>query len=682
MKSFQQIKINQLYGPGVKSPLSFYRTVLPISKTIDIGLGYFSSTAFEALACTFSWDTDSVPRFRFIINDQLWIEDVRSIIEATQNKHKSISDLNCDDFRRFWVALSERKKRGFEFLRFLIETGQLEIKIAKAPNGGIVHHKFAIFHDYSGNSLVTHGSLNFSASAFLRNVECLHVLPTWEHAARNEEITSYYSQLFTRMWEGSEPDVNIRDGSELIRILTDVIPLRNSDEQRLWWDHEEKLEENESILKLREYQSNAIKYWKTNGFQGIWAMATGTGKTFTAIQALRELQKTGKSDCLLVVVIVPSTVLVEQWAEQLEANDFLKVIKAFGDRNVWELDLIETIQHMQNLSAKVGIVATHQAFKQHISKRLSLIGKDTVIIVDEVHTMGTESGINSLPSIVPWRLGLSATPIRQYDAEGTSRLLTYFNESIGDYFVYTIQEAIKDKYLSPYVYEINQVELTDGEMNEYEELSEKIARLINSEDPEIQMACNQLLIKRHRILERACNKLVLARELISRVSSFTKEPSYGIIYSPDGLFPVEDDSAEPIQWIDVLIQELGKKGVSAHRFVQGDSMEHLEHLAAGRLDWVVAKKRLDEGVDIPRAENAIIIASSRTLRQFIQRRGRVLRPHPEKKRARIYDFLVLPPSTTDSVVSQMRGRSLVVQELSILVIFATLQPSLSFHFRE
>lgn len=683
--SFRDLDIATLYGPGVRSPIQFYAQVLPASKHVSLGLGYFASTAFEALAQSFRWWSDSIPSFSLIVNDQFAPSDLLEL----QNEHPSTespSQLSVERFREMWHAMAERKQRGYEFLRFLLEEDRLELRLAVAKSGGIVHHKFALFEDSSGDRIVTHGSLNFSASALLKNVETMHAVRSWETDASGSEIAQYYTNLFENLWSNQQPEVSVFSGGRLIEALQDVVPRRGTPDFIEITDYSNSdlesdtdgLSGNIATLlaevpppnqELRDYQQDAVVHWYDKKYRDLWAMATGTGKTFTAIQAVRFLVRKEQVTSLLLVVVVPSTVLVDQWADELGAENFAPVILAVGSFKQWETSLIRGIRTVTHARGNVAVVATHDAYKRHVSIRLGSVADRTMLVVDEVHTIGTSSGLASLPKDIPWRLGLSATPIRQYDDDGTSSLLAYFDSEAGNYYRYSIAQAVESGYLCPYVYEPQFVELTESETEQYADLSAKIATMINSDDPEIKAVCNQLLMKRHRIIERAENKLGPTAEAIERISEQNRGRVYGIVYSPDGDFPIEDQSEVSQQWIDVIMDHIGRLDARAHRFVQGTPLQVLSHMANAHLDWVVAKKRLDEGVDIPRAEHAIIVASSRTLRQYVQRRGRVLRPHPEKTHAHIIDFVVVPG--TDGESTPPFAQALLRQELSRLKEFVS-----------
>lgn len=676
---FRNLDVATIYGPNAVPPIKFYEQVLPNAVTVRLGLGYFASTAFEALAQSFRWWSNSIPSFSLVVNDQLSPDDI-STLTSFGSIPTNPNEISIETFQRMWKGMAEHKRRGFEFLRFLLEHEKLEMKVAVANTGGIVHHKFAIFHDGAGDHIVSQGSLNFSASALQRNVETMHTVLGWKADPSGKETARYYIELFKSLWNNTMRDTQVLSGHSLTSFLLAVVPRRDSEyfvqhSARVTLDSGQMIDDDNFFVEdsagprqqLRSYQEAAIQHWLENGCRDIWAMATGTGKTLTAIHAIRRLRQRASDRSLLLVIVVPSTVLVDQWKQQLQYEDFLNLISAFGSVSQWETDLIRTIRSVAAGRASSAIVATHEAFKKHISHRIDQVASQTMLIVDEVHSIGTESGLAALPTLVPWRLGLSATPLRQYDADGSESLLNYFGSKGSSFFNYSIADAIADGYLCPYSYEPHFIELTEEETKEYGELSAKISKIINSDDPEIKAACNQLLIKRHRIVERAVAKIEPTIEIVDRISSNNHRGVYGIIYSPDGDFPANEKVGEAQPWIDVIMQRIRKVGARAHRFVQGDSHAILHQLSEGHLDWIVAKKRLDEGVDIPRAEYAIIVASSRTLRQYVQRRGRVLRPHADKTSAHIVDFVVVP--AVDGEIVTPFGKALVVHELGRLKEF-------------
>lgn len=228
-EAFRDLDIATLYGPGVRSPIQFYEQVLPASKHVRLGLGYFASTAFEALAQSFRWWSNSIPSFSLIVNDQFSPSDLLELGKE-QSSTGSPRQLSVERFREMWTAMGERKRRGYEFLRFLLEEQRLELRLALAKSGGIVHHKFALFEDTSGDQIVTHGSLNFSASALLKNVETMHAVRTWEADASGQEIAEYYATLFENLWNNTQPEVETVGGTRLVDLLRDVVPRRDAED--------------------------------------------------------------------------------------------------------------------------------------------------------------------------------------------------------------------------------------------------------------------------------------------------------------------------------------------------------------------------------------------------------------------------------------------------------------------
>jgi superfamily II DNA or RNA helicase len=416
-----------------------------------------------------------------------------------------------------------------------------------------------------------------------------------------------------------------------------------------------------------------------NQGQGILNMATGTGKTITSLLAASRLAEL-QDGRIALVVAAPYQHLVDQWVEDL--RDFgATPLRAYRSRSRWVTDVAGRITEFSSGARDVvAIVTTHTTFAtEHFQRLLGrLDGTETLLIADEVHHLGAPHLREHLPRHVRARLGLSATPTRWYDETGTDALTGYFTNGI--VFEYGLEEAISNGYLSEYYYVPHIVDLTADEEEDYLALSRAIGKRAASVSGDVGDAGMQsdetlkrLLFKRARLIGTAENKLSRLRSLLER----TENLDHTLVYCGDGR--VESDESEATKrQLRAVTEMLGKDlGIKAHQFTYEENQETRERLLSdfegGTLQALVAIRCLDEGVDVPATQTAFVLASSSNPRQFVQRRGRILRTHEEKDYAVIHDFLVSPParvhsSGEDSVFNL--ERNLVKKELERAATFA------------
>lgn len=439
-------------------------------------------------------------------------------------------------------------------------------------------------------------------------------------------------------------------------------------------------------LSPRPYQQAAIEAWANAGGQGILNMATGTGKTITSLFAATKLAQL-QDGRLALVVAVPYQHLVDQWTDEL-AQFGVTPIKAYGSRASWIDTAVSAVTEFE-IGARefLTLVTTQKTFSMgHFQEILTrLPGGRTMLIGDEVHHMGAPHIQTALPPGIRARLGLSATPHRWFDEDGTAELFSYFGDGV--VYEYGLEEAIANDYLCKYYYVPHIVELTDDEQEEYLAISRAIGRLLSDRDTELsEMALQddetlqQLLIKRSRLVGTARNKLEMLTELLTQQLDLR----HALVYCGDGSVPAEDDGepaavAELQRHIRAVTRRLGTElGLRVHQFTYEESQSERERLLdefeTGSLQALVAIRCLDEGVDVPATRTAYMLASSSNPRQFVQRRGRILRTHPGKNEAVIHDFIVCPPAglradAQDSNVFNVE-RTLIKKELERASTFA------------
>ncbi len=426
-------------------------------------------------------------------------------------------------------------------------------------------------------------------------------------------------------------------------------------------------------LQLRQYQRQAIASWFTNNGRGTLKMATGSGKTITALAIACELYQ--QINLQVLVVVCPYRHLVTQWARECEKFN-LQPILAFENLRTWQSQLSTQIYNLRSGSQRfVTVITTNSTLiGDGFQSQLKYFPAKTLIIGDEAHNLGAPKLEESLPRTVGLRLALSATPERYFDDFGTQSLLDYFGPVLQPEF--TLRDAIAQGALVHYLYYPVLVELTEAESIAYLKLTKRIGRSLLYRERENGQAgfednedLKPLLMQRARLIGAAENKLTGLRDLmITR-----RETSHTLFYCSDGSQDAgQRSSLRQLKAVaKILGVDLGYKVSTYTAQTTLQEREILRHqFESGELQGLVAIRCLDEGVDIPAIQTAVILSSSGNPRQFIQRRGRVLRPHPAKERATIFDMIVLPPDLDRETIEV--ERNLLKKELRRFVEFADL----------
>ncbi|MEG4276553.1 DNA phosphorothioation system restriction enzyme [Microcoleus sp. MON1_C1] len=421
-------------------------------------------------------------------------------------------------------------------------------------------------------------------------------------------------------------------------------------------------------LQLRQYQRVAVANWFANQGRGTLKMATGSGKTITALAIATELYN--KINLQVLLVICPYCHLVNQWARESEKFG-LKPILAFDSARSWQNKLAAGLYEVRaGERAFLTIITTNATLMgDSLRSQLRYFPEKTLIIGDEVHNLGAPRLGESLPRNIGLRLALSATPERHFDEQGTEAILDYFGPVLQPEL--TLADAIRQKALVHYLYYPILVELTEAETRKYSRLTQKIGwALWGDEKVEENDALTTLLMQRARLIGAAANKLTALRELmIHRLDT-----SHTLFYCGDGAIEGSvrrNNNRQLTETTKLLGAELGYR---VNTYTAATSLAERERLRqqfeSGELQGLVAIRCLDEGVDIPAIRNAVILASSSNPRQFIQRRGRILRPHPGKERATLFDMIVLPPDLGRETLEV--ERNLLRKELKRFLEFADL----------
>lgn len=708
------------YVPGEEySPERFFDDGLKNSTEFDLKLGYFSSAAISVLAEGFATFISRGGYMRLIINHIVSKKDKEAITNGVLGNVIDCSDLS--NFQYLKTTFNEYQEQFFRCLAYMISQKRIDIRIIK-PRGqkGIAHTKSGQFRDGDSITAFT-GSANFTISGLFNNIEEIKIDRSDSVDRMVQKRIEKQRKDFDAIMSGEKKGIDYLSPKDLVEAIS--TNYGDSDIEELL-DVEKKLREvkkqhdivatsaHEDIApsipkfpydKPREYQQLAFENWKNNNQQGLFAMATGTGKTITSLNCLLEIYN--RNGYYKAIILVPTITLVNQWEKECWKFNFGNIIKVYSKNTEWrsKIELLQMTEKYRKPSEPTQnfiIISTYASFaRENVFSILNSFERTKVLLIaDEAHNMGSPSILKRLGTInYLRRIGLSATPERQFDDDTNKKLYRFFGAEEKFTFEYSMEEAIKKGVLCKYYYYPHLIKLTDEEMANYIELSEKISKYFNynsglfDKKDEILMG---LLLARKRIIHKAVNKLGAFKKIIEERYERNGNLKYSLIYVPEGNKPdyfsdsdifdkseqVADDAVSD-HLIDVYTEAVMKidKYITVRKFVSGqkDRDAILADFAKGRLQVLTSMKCLDEGVDVPRSELAIFCASTGNPRQFIQRRGRVLRTHPDKYMAEIHDLVVAPEVSTTSSSYKME-QSLLKGELMRVKNFSMLSENPSY----
>ncbi len=637
-----QLGLKTDYRTGRDDPVEdFYEPCLRASNRYSRAVGYFRSSIFMITGESVIDFVKNGGKIRLVCSPELTISDIQAIEQGQKSQQEiSLEKLNNEIDQ----MISESKENySVNVLATLIRVGALDMKIAIRESGrGIYHEKLGVFQDEEGNSVSFIGSANetFNAWHTSGNFEAIEVFCSW-HGGSEGERAKRHLQDFEDIWldisRGIKtigmPDA-LRD--KLLTIAEDSI--ENIDLGKL---RKKKVvvttpaPKPKKIDNLLPHQINAINLWKEAGYRGIFEHATGSGKTVTALGAINEHISEGHP----ALVLVPSQLLLKQWiGEATEEIEGCTWLAAGAGNNGWKKN-----NRLKNFLSGITpdekriVIATMQTAST--DEFLAQIPANTnlMIVGDEVHQIGSNTNSKALSISANKRLGLSATPIRYGDPEGTQKIFDYFGNVLPP--VITLYDAIQSGRLVDYEYFPHIINLTAEEAEEWKKLSSDIRREIaihSSEEGGIRLSnrAKMMLIQRSRIAKKSAVKIGLAANVIKE--NYTEGERW-LVYCED---------QEQLKDVTEAIKKIGIEPLVYYSDMEGDSEQTLKlfQMQGGVL---VSIRCLDEGIDIPSISHALILASSQNPRQFIQRRGRVLRKHSSKVFAAIHDAIVVPVSLDD-----------------------------------
>lgn len=408
---------------------SFLNPILAHTKEYKRSVGFFSSGVFAAIMPGVIRLARNQGSIKLIASPKLSNDDANAIALGYEQRQKYVIDSFNEDFEREIEELDDEK---LCLLCDLIRKNILDIKIAVTAECGMYHDKLGILQDFDNNKLVFYGSPNSSYGGYRSNYEKIRISKGWEIG--NKEIVDEEIREFDSLWNNTNEFVEVYEYQKIAeKKLIEIIEKRNS-----------KKKQNEIVL--RDYQKQAIQAWIDNNYRGFFVMATGTGKTWTAIFSAKELVKKQPA---LILICAPYKHLVKQWSEDvITAFPTADIIMVSSENPKWDIQVTNAIVNAKyDNKSQIIIISTIASFKNKLANLITRYFGNRLLIVDEAHRFTKHP--EALKKIFPYMLGLSATPFSGTSAAKGSELMKFFG---GQVFNLPIEEALDKGFLVPYYY--------------------------------------------------------------------------------------------------------------------------------------------------------------------------------------------------------------------------------------
>lgn len=647
--------VRDFYIPCLENAVSYRRAV-----------GFFSSSSLVEVSQGIAKMAQNGGKIRIVASPYLSDEDIEAIKTGYENRKEVIEQALL---RQLHEPVNYYASERMNMLANLVADGILDIRIAYTMDRsgmGMYHEKMGIIEDDEGNVIAFSGSNNESATAMSINYETMDVFRNWGDSSEKERV-QLKCNAFHSIWNNNEPNIEVMEFENITKALIEKYRRKSTNFNI---DKEEypdgvSAEGERSIDKtniapripegfeLRDYQVEAIDKWEEQDFKGIFDMATGTGKTYTGLGAAVRLSKR-LEDRFALIIVCPYQHLVEQWVEDIVLFGMKPIIGYSSSiQRSWKKNLESAIRD-QKLKVRKReffcFITTNATFSsEFVQNQLSKIRSDILLMVDEAHNFGADNLRRLLLPNYKYRLALSATLDRHGDPEGTEALYRYFG---GKCIEYSLEKAIGEGKLTPYKYYPVIVSLSDIELQEYDNLTTQIAKCLTKDKrgkTVLSEKGKRLALQRSRLVAGASGKIQALEKYIMPYI----EDKHILVYC--GATTVFDGNQENMQidndeirQIDLVTDLLGNKlHMKVSQFTSKENVEERnilkrEFADGSNLQALIAIKCLDEGVNIPKIKTAFILASTNNPKEYIQRRGRVLRLAEGKDYAEIYDFITLP----------------------------------------
>ena len=637
----------------------FYTPLLKCAKKYQRAVGFFSSTALIEISKGISGLVKNGGTIELVASPKLSEDDIQAIEKGIKLRDEVIRERILEAIKEPEGKFEEKR---LDYLANLIASGILEIKIAVLDDTehiGMYHEKLGLMYDEVGNIIAFSGSMNESETAFMHNCESIDVFKSWEGGSDARRVMN--KQLsFKAIWENYEPKMVVMDFPKAAK--EKIFEYRKNN--YINHDIDDEKDEAEDLItsigkksepsvpkwvSIRSYQEEAISNWENREYTGIFDMATGTGKTYTGLAAIARLYENRKAP-LAVLIVCPYQHLVTQWVDDIVTFGMKPIIcHSASSQKKWKSRLKDACFSLElGITDYMCAIFTNATFcTDYVQDIIKHVKSQAVLVVDEAHNFGANNASRYLDEKIPYRLALSATLDRHGDDAGTKKLYDYFGEKCIEY---TLRDAIDNDMLVRYYYHPIIVTFKDIELEEYLDLSKQIAKaMMASKDDEPSDYAKRLMIKRARLVAAAREKV---DRLVDEMRKYQKD-NHMLVYCGattvrdidyDEDIPPEEDKRQ----VDLVTELLGNTlDMKVAKFTSEETAEQRDKLKTEfdegeSLQALIAIRCLDEGVNIPSIRKAFILASSTNPKEYIQRRGRVLRKFKGKTHADIYDFVVSP----------------------------------------
>ena len=662
---------------------------------LRIEAGFFSSRCLAQIAPGLAaFVNDTKGNLQLMASPEISEEDQEAIRRGVSDPQTVLEQAMDQLFESARLSESAIERHAVETLSFLVASGRLEMRVVLMARG-MYHKKIWLFRS-ADQWLAVHGSGNATERGLLVNGEQMSIDRAWMDGPRSAERVAMFLDRWSRRWQNQDATsltVDVAQSLHVLRAHARLTPPTVEDFWEAWGrDHDAGLEPDLPRGYTAEPISHRLRVpdwleWRDGTFAhqgpavdallerggGILSIATGGGKTKTALIASTEIQRDHDGH-LCVVILAPSRPLIRQWATDVRDFDMEPVV-------LTGMNPLQRLEELDRLSIAFGtsqprtevLLMTNALFSQKgsivrewLEGLPDSVGR--VLIADEVHNLGSSTFISNQPDFFEYRIGLSATPIRQYDPDGTDQLFEFFGGK--PVFEFTLRDAISAGCLVPYRYYLHPVEFDGGEMEHYEDLTAQLVRggfRITDDGQTVGLSPNveRLLRERRALVEQAGSKLIALEQALRQMNPNSIRKT--LIYT--SAKPTALDKPRQITAVNRLLQDLR---ITSHQYTAEEtgtsrSQGFLQRFGSGDYQVLTSMKVLDEGIDIPQTDRAFLMASSTVEREWVQRRGRILRNAPGKEFANLHDFIVIPPDT-----GSPSGTSLLRSELRRASAFADL----------
>ena len=682
----------------------FYIPLLKEAVLYRRAVGFFSSSSLVEISKGIAQMASEGGKIQIVASPYLSDEDIEAIKKGYEDRNHIIEKALLSQIAE--EPSDYYSMERLNLLASLIADGVMDIQIAYTEDKsgiGMYHEKMGIIEDSHGDKIAFSGSNNESRTAMSINYETMDVFRSWGDENETERVR-LKENAFYSIWHDTEPNIKVLQFPNITDALIEKykrkapnFDIDNTQFAKRILAYATMINEGRasnqpigarvpSDIELREYQKEAISVWVGENYHGIFDMATGTGKTLTGLGAISKLSE-DLDDVLAVIIVCPYQHLVEQWVEDIVRFNIKPIIGySSSPQKDWKKRLAKAVrdQKLRRDKSFFCFVCTNATFSSSVVQdEINKIQSPVLLVVDEAHNFGARTYARLLDDRFTYRLALSATLDRHRDDEGTALLYDFFGKKCIEY---SLERAIDEDKLTPYKYHPILVYLNDDELEKYEQKSYEMSKcLIKGKDGKYKLNRRGeiLAMERARIVAGASQKLDALRE---QIEPYTKDNNILVYCGATNVIDEKSDYSttddSDIRQIEAVTRILGNEfHMEVSKFTSEENMETRatikEQFQKGdRLQAIVAIKCLDEGVNIPGIRTAFILASTTNPKEYIQRRGRVLRKAKNKPYAEIYDFVTLPrelDAVSGLTMEQaQRDLSLVKNELARVKEFGRL----------